>query len=225
LRGNDRPEYIGFGGVEVIAAAYTTLQFQNLLRRVLMLRRFVSTCLFAGCLVFLPAASAQEIIHALTGTVASINSAAKTISVLQDNGTRRDFDLLTNPKTRIAFDKRIEAESTAAASFDKQGAYVIVFFYYGQGEARTVVAVKSLGTGPFSSAEGTVTKFDGHAHTISVQDQSGAVLTFKLDPQTVAESNMGAVPSDKFHADKGDHVRIVSTGAGSDATALFIRDL
>ncbi|UWZ83158.1 hypothetical protein [Occallatibacter riparius] len=190
-----------------------------------MLRRFVSTCLFAGCLVSLPAAGAQEIIHALTGTVASINGASKTISVLQDNGTRRDFDLLSNPKTRIAFDKRIEADSTAAASFDKQGAYAIVFFYYGQGDARTVVALKSLGKGPFSSVEGTVTNFDSHGHTIAVKDQSGAVQTLKMDAQTVAEGNMGAVPGDKFHADKGDHVRIVSSGGGGEATALFMRDL
>jgi hypothetical protein len=190
-----------------------------------MLRRFVSACLFTGCLVSLPAAGAQEIIHALTGTVASIDAASKTISVLQDNGSRRDFDLLSNPKTRIAFDKRIEAESTAAGSFNAQGAYAIVFFYYGQGDARTVVAVKSLGKGPFSSAEGTVTKFDGHAHTISVQDQSGVVQTFRIDAQTIAEGNMGAVPGDKFHADKGDHVRIVSATADGGPTVLFIRDL
>ncbi len=139
-----------------------------------MLRRFVSTCVFAVCIAsFTAAAGAQEIIHALTGTVASINSAAKTISVMQDNGPSREFGLVPNPKTRIAFDKRIEAESTAAGSFDKQGAYVIVFYYYGQGDARTAVAVKSLGTGPFSSMEGTVTKFDSHAHSISVQDSTG----------------------------------------------------
>jgi hypothetical protein len=191
-----------------------------------MLRRFVSTCAFAVCVVSVPMASAaQEIIHALTGTVASINSSAKTISVMQDNGPSRDFGLMTNPKTRIAFDKHIEAESTAAGSFDKQGAYVIVFYYYGQGDARTAVAVKSLGTGPFSSMEGTVTKFDSHAHSISVQDSSGAAQTFKLDATTVAESNTGAVSGDRFHADKGDHVRIVSVGADGAATAVFVRDL
>ena len=190
-----------------------------------MLRRLVSTCVFTGCLVLLPAAGAQEIIHALTGTVASIDSAAKTISVLQDNGSRGDFGLMTNPKTRITFDKRIEAVSTAAASFDQQGAYAIVFFYYGQNDARTVVAVKSLGKGPFSSAEGTVTKFDTHAHTISVQDQSGAVQTFRIDAQAIAEGNLGAVPGDKFHADKGDHVRIVSASGDGGPTVLFIRDL
>jgi hypothetical protein len=191
-----------------------------------MLRRLVSTCVIAVCVLSFSAASgAQEIIHALTGTVASVNNAEKTISVMQDNGSSREFGLMTNPKTRIAFDKRIEAESTAAGSFNKEGAYVIVFYYYGQADARTAVAVKSLGTGPFSSIEGTVTKFDNHAHSISVQDGTGAVQTFKLDAQTVAESNTGAVAGDRFHADKGDHVRIVSVGADGSATAVFVRDL
>jgi hypothetical protein len=190
-----------------------------------MLRRLVSTCVFAvGVLSFSAASGAQEIIHALTGTVASVNTAEKTISLMQDNGSSREFGLMTNPKTRIAFDKRIEAESTAAGSFDKQGAYVIVFYYYGQADARTAVAVKSLGAGPFGSIEGTVTKFD-RAHSISVQPSTGAVQTFKLDATTVAESNTGAVPGDRFHADKGDHVRIVSVGADGAATAVFVRDL
>jgi hypothetical protein len=191
-----------------------------------MLPRFVSTCLLAGCVAFLPVASgAQEIVHALTGTVAAIDSADKTITIMQDNGSRGDYQLKSDPKKRIAFDKRIEAGSTAAELFDKQGAYVIAFFYYGQGDTRTVVALKSLGTGPFGSAEGTVTKFDGHAHTISVQDQSGKVQTFKVDAQTIAEGNFGATPGDRFHAEKGDHVRIVSVGPDGDPTAVFIRDL
>jgi hypothetical protein len=191
-----------------------------------MLRAFVSKCLFAGCVLSFPLLSpAQEIIHALTGTVASIASEDKTVTVLQDNGTQGQYQLMTDPKTRIAFDKRIEAASIAAGSFDKQGAYVIVFYYYGQNDARTAVAFKSLGTGPFSSTEGTVTKFDSHAHSISVQDKSGAVQTIKLDPQTVAESNFGAVPGDRFHAEKGDHVRIVSVSSDGGPTAVFVRDL
>jgi hypothetical protein len=190
-----------------------------------MLPKLVSTCVFAVGVLSIPVASgAQEIIHALTGTVASVNNAAKTISVMQDNGSSREYELMTNPKTRIAFDKHIEAESTAAGSFDKQGAYVIVFYYYGQADARTAVAVKSLGAGPFSSMEGTVTKFD-RARSISVQDSKGAVQTFKLDAQTIAESNTGAVPGDRLHVDKGDHVRIVSVGADGAATAVFVRDL
>jgi hypothetical protein len=188
-----------------------------------MLRAFVCKCLFAGCVVSLPVSSpAQEIIHALTGTVASIEN--QSFLVLQDNGTQGQFQLPANAKARVAFDKRIEAQSTAAGSFDKKGAYVVVF-YYGGGDVRTAVAFKTLGEGPFSSTEGIVTKFDSHAHTLSVQDTGGAVQTFKVDAQTVAEGNFGAVPGDHFHADKGDHVRVVSVGAAGSATAVFVRDL
>jgi hypothetical protein len=190
-----------------------------------MLRAFVRVCLLSSLAVFPIVSNAQELIHAITGTVASINSGSKTISVLQDNGTQAEYQLNMNAKTRIAFDKRIEAQSTAAGTFDKQGAYAIVFFYYGKGDTRTAVALKSLGAGPFSSAEGTVTKYDSRARSISVQDKTGTVQTFKIDEQTVAESSTGAIPGDRFHAEKGDQVRIVSTTAQGGATALFVRDL
>jgi hypothetical protein len=187
-----------------------------------MLKALVSTCLIAGCLaIFSIPSSAQEIIHALTGTVSSIDNAGKTITVFQDNGSQSVFQEMPNPKTPIAWDKKIAAETTAAHSFDKQGAYVIVF-YFGND---TVVALKSLGSGPFTSADGTVTSFDAHAHSFTVQDKSGTAQTFKIADQTVAESNMGAVDGLKFHAGKGDHVRIVASTVDGAPTALFIRDL
>jgi hypothetical protein len=190
-----------------------------------MLRALVGTCFLAGSLLCIAApVSAQEIIHALTGTVSAINANTKTLTVLQDSGSQGVFQSLTNPKTRISFDKRVEAETTAASAFDKQGAYAIIF-YFGADDNRTVVAVKSLGTGPFSSTTGTVTKFDGHGHSLTVQDASGAEQTFKIDPQTVAETDLGAVGGEKFDAHKGDSVRIVSSQVNGAATALFVRDL
>lgn len=190
-----------------------------------MFRALVSTCFVVGCLVSLPLTSpAQEIIHALTGTVSSIDSAAKTITVFQDNGSKGVYQQLANSKTRISFDKRVQAESTAAKEFDKQGAYAIVFYFGNDGD-RTVVAVKSLGSGPFQSTNGTVKKYDGHSNTLSVEDEAGKLHTFKVDAKTVAETNFGAVNGGKFDADKGDHVRIVSSDVNGTPTALFVRDL
>jgi hypothetical protein len=185
----------------------------------------MSSCLFTACLFAIPASSpAQEIIHALTGTVSNVDTAAKTLTVLQDTGSQGEFHALTNPKTPIAFDKKIAAESTAAPAFDKQGAYAIVF-YFGIDDDRTAVAVKSLGTGPFSSVSGVVTKFDGHTHAITVQDDSGATQTFRIDSDTVAETTLGAIVGLKLDAHKGDHVRLVSAQVNGAATALFVRDL
>jgi hypothetical protein len=190
-----------------------------------MLRALRASCAFAGCILFasVPLAS-QEVIHALTGTVSAINQASKTITVFQDNGSKGVFQEVSNPKTRIAFDKKIAEESTAAGEFNKSGAYAIVF-YFGETENPTVVALKSLGAGPFASTVGTVTSVEGHNRSITVVDSTGTAHTFKIDKDTVVEGGRGAVDGEKFDVNKGDHVRVVSSTAGGASIALFLRDL
>ena len=191
-----------------------------------MLRAFVTACAVACSIAALSVpSSAQEIIHALTGTVSQIDNGAKTITIFQDSGSGGVvYQQLSNPKTRIAFDKRIQPETTAAAQFDKQGAYVIVF-YFGGDNNRTAVAIESLGAGPFQSTNGTVTRYDGRGHTMTIQDESGKTLSFKIIDKTVAETGMGAVDGASFRAEKGDRVRIVSSTVDGEATALFVRQM
>jgi hypothetical protein len=176
--------------------------------------------IFVGCVaaVSIPA-TAQEVIHALTGTVSSINAAAHTITVFQDNGQQGVFQDV-EAKHRVSLDKRIAAEVTTIDDFKKQGAYVIVF-YYTDSDSRTVVAVKNLGAGPFVSTTGTLKKIDGHK-AIVLTDSSGKEQTFKIAPQTVAEGMFGAVQGSKFDAQKGDQIRVVSQNVDGSPTALFI---
>jgi hypothetical protein len=190
-----------------------------------MRRIFLCACTFTGCLG-LAAASlpAQEVVHALTGTVGAINSVTKTMTVFQDNGSQGLFADVSGPKLRFAFDKKIEAESTPADTFNTKGAYAIVF-YVGEADSRTVVAVKSLGAGPFTSTVGTVRKMDGRDRSISIEDQSGKLQTFKIDDHTIAEGAFGAEEGMKFHADKGDQVRVVSSKVDGTPTALFLREM
>jgi hypothetical protein len=185
-----------------------------------MLRALAGTCVLAGCVLSLPVASAaQEVVHALTGTVSAINSTAGYITVFQDNGTRGVFDDMT-AKHRVSLDKRIAADTTAVNAFDKQGAYAIVF-YYTKGDDQIAVALKNLGAGPFASTVGTVKKFDGHRE-LTVVDKTGAAQTFKVDEKTVAEGMFGAVEGSKFDTHKGDQVRVVSANVGGTPTALFL---
>ncbi len=189
-----------------------------------MLRAVWSTCALAGCILCASApGAAQEVIHALTGTVSAINPSTKTITVFEDNGSKGIFQEMANPKTRIAFDKRVADESTAVGQFDKSGAYAVVF-YYGSIDSPTVVAVKNLGAGPFSSTVGTVTKIEAH-RSITILDKAGAAHTFKIDKDTVAEGGFGVVEGEKFSVNKGDQIRVVSSKVGGDPTALFMRDL
>jgi autotransporter adhesin len=178
---------------------------------------------FAGCLSSLAvSAPAQQVVHALTGTVSSIDDLSKTLIVFQDNGSEGQFKDMTSAKTHMVIDKKVTLESASPDSFKKKGAYVIVF-YCGDNEDRTAVALKNLGAGPFTSVEGTVVKYEGKQHSISLQDTSGAMQTFKIAPDTVAEGYMGVVDGLKFQAQKGDHIRVVGTSDSSGSTALFVR--
>lgn len=189
-----------------------------------MVRALVKACLLAACVVSVSVSvAAQEVVHALTGTVSSINKASHSIAVLQDVGGSNTFQNLTNPKARVDFDKKVQAGTVAADAFTDDGAYVIVF-YYGTDENRTAVALKKLGAGPFSSAVGTIKKLE-RGHTLSVQDESGAVETFKIAADTVAEGDFGVVDGTRYQAQSGRKVRIVSAVVDGSPTALFIRSM
>ncbi|WP_109484574.1 hypothetical protein [Occallatibacter savannae] len=168
-----------------------------------------------------PLTIAQQVVHALTGTVSSINSASKTISVFQDNGIQGLFSDGTDSKTRLSIDKKVSLETTAADVFKKTGAYVVVL-YYGSDQDRTAVALKNLGAGPFTSVTGSVVKFDGK-HSVAVSDESGATQVFKITQATIGEGYMGAVDGYKIQVQKGDKVRIVASKDDSGLTALFVR--
>jgi hypothetical protein len=178
--------------------------------------------IFLGCLSLAGlGAAAQEVVHALAGTVNNIDPSAKTITVITDDGSGGTFKDMTNSHVSMEFDKSLRTDTVSAGDFKKSGARVIVY-YYGFGNLRTVVALRSLGQGPFTKTSGTVIKFNKGDHSISVKDASGAVEVFKLTKDSVAETGSGVTEGLKFEPEKGDQVRVTSTQAGGVADALFI---
>lgn len=168
-------------------------------------------------------AVAQENVHALTGTVSGIDPAHRTITVFQD-GTRIAFNVMTSAKTRISFSKGIADASIPANKFQKQGSYVVVF-YYGMDQDRTAVALKALGQGPFSSTRGEVSGWDGRTHSLAVTGSDGMTHSFEVESGTVAETDAGAVDGSHFHAESGEHVRVVSAMKNGSPTALFVNTM
>jgi hypothetical protein len=81
----------------------------------------------------------------VTGTVNNINLTAKTITVVTDDGSGGTFKAMTNSKTPVEFDKTLRADATAADAFKKNETRVIVY-YFGEGDERTAVALRDLGT-------------------------------------------------------------------------------
>jgi hypothetical protein len=169
------------------------------------------------------ATSAQEVVHALTGTVSSIDARSKTITVFTDNQSDGYFQDLTNPDAAAKIDKSIRAFAPPVDAAKIQGSYVIVF-YFGGDNGRTAVGLRSLGTGPFSRSIGIVVKAESKS-SISIADESGAVKSFKLTPNTVAETGTGAVIGFKYLPHKGDKVSVISAVVDGNETALMVNTL
>ena len=192
------------------------------LGKVFMSRGILRICLLAGCC--LPAsfaATAQEVIHALVGTVSSINSAAKTIVVKTDSGVEASLKDMVNSRGKIAFDKSARTDAAAAGDFSRSGELVIVY-YFGFGDLRTVVAMRSLGPGPFTQSAGKVVSFDKKVRALTIADQSGGAQLFEVASDTVADTEMGAMGGLGFQPSKGDPVQVTSAVVNGNRTALFI---
>ncbi len=189
-----------------------------------MRRGFLHVGLFMGALSLTAAvASAQQIVHALTGKVTAVYPASKTIMIETDDGSQGIFDVLSQ-NVSMSFEKNVKAMTIPAALFTKADCQVVVFFF-GQDTARTVVAVEDLGSGPLANDTGTVVKVDKHAHLLTIKCEKGEEQTFHIDAKTLADASYGVMEGQKFSPDKGAKVRVTSSGPAGSATALFIREL
>jgi hypothetical protein len=189
-----------------------------------MMKGNLKAGILTACFLFVSlSTTAQEVVHALTGSVVSIEASAKTIGVYTDSHSESTFKDMTNPNTPINFDKNIRTIATSADSFNTKGAYVIVF-YYGGGDERTAVALRGLGRGPFSQDIGTIVKIEGR-NSISVADGSGSIKSFKLTSNTVAETDYGAVIGSKYQPHQGDKIRVTASVVNGNEVALFINSL
>lgn len=168
------------------------------------------------------AATAQEVVHAFCGTIRSINSTTKTITVGTDDGTARLFNESTESNVSLDFDKTIRAEAIAVDGFTKIGVRVILC-YFGGGDAQAAVALEDLGTGPFKESSGTVVKFDRHERVLTLKNDSGVEESFHLNPKTVAETPYGAVEGLELDAKDGDQVQVTASPVNGNETALFVR--
>jgi hypothetical protein len=172
------------------------------------------------------AANAQEVVHALSGTVSAINPTTKTIIINTNDGSFGLFKEPAKSNLPLLFENDIRSRTTPADTFQDKGAQVIVYYFgggFGQSSDRTVVALQNLGAGPIEKDTGTVVKFNKHALTIKTD--SGAEETFQIGDSAVAETATGAARAEKFDPGKGDQVRVIAALDNGQKTLIFVREM
>jgi hypothetical protein len=188
-----------------------------------MMKPIFRTCFLAVC--FAPIATmvqAQQMVHALSGTVKSSNAKIGMTEVQTDDGSSGHFRwmLFADPEA-VNFDKTISADTVSADKFTATGHHAIVY-YFGEDTVRIVVALRDLGDGPVESHIGTVVKMDRHDHLLIIKNSAGTEETFHIDPKTVADTAKGVSVGFKFDLNKDETVRVTAAQANGSATALLI---
>lgn len=187
-----------------------------------MMKVCFRTCLFATCFALMTTIGhAQERVHALSGTVTSINQKIGMMDVATDDGSSGHFRWIKTPGPEIEFDKTVSADATAPDKFSSIGHHVIVY-YFGEGTVRTVAALHDLGDGPIEKSTGTVVKLNRHDHLLTIKNAAGAEVSFHIDPKTVADTTTGVMQGFKLDFNKGDAVRVTAAQANGTDTALLV---
>jgi hypothetical protein len=182
----------------------------------------LNLCLLAGCLSAATSiAAAQEVVHALEGTVKSVNLKAGIIYVNNDDGSASIFKDTTDAKAPASLAKTVSLPATPADKFDAKGAQVILF-YTGFDTIRNAVAVSDLGSATLEKTTGKIVSYEKQQHLLTIENSAGAKECFHVDPKTVAETMKGVVDGSKYDPGKGDEVHVVASGAAGDQTAVFI---
>ncbi len=187
-----------------------------------MINSLLRFSLAAVCLLLVsPAALAQSMIHAVSGTVTSISPKIRMIEVTTDDGTSGHFQWIAKSDGPIMYSRTVSADATAVDKFAAKGSHVIVY-YFGEGEVRTAVAVRDLGNSPVKLISGTVIKCNRHDRLLTIHNSSGEEVTFHLDPTTVGDTDSGVEQGFHFDFNKGQPVRVTAAQADGGATALLI---
>jgi hypothetical protein len=176
------------------------------------LAALVLLCASAAC------ASAQMTVHAVTGTLKAV--APGSISVTVGSGPAMTFAIQTSSKPSLDLASDLRASSSAPGSLHTLGDFVLVY-YYGFDSQRTAVAVKDLGAGPFTKAQGTVLAFDKHTRILTLKDAAGKQTSLLLDNALIIDTDMGVTNGRKFTPHRGDQIRVTYT-AGTPPTVAFL---
>jgi hypothetical protein len=183
------------------------------------MRTFVNLFAAVVCVGIAGPVLAQEAVHAIAGTVTSVDPTNKVIHIKTEDGSERMFNFAGKPGA-VTFEKTVKDGTVPAASFTKTNTQVVVY-YVGFDTIPTLVAVQDLGEAPLDKTVGAVVKFDKHDHTLTVKDAAGAEKKFTIDPKTVSETSNGVGMCEKSTLRTGSQVRVVAT----QDKALFVRAL
>jgi hypothetical protein len=169
-----------------------------------------------------PSLLAQEIVHAMVGTVTEVDPTTSSITLQLSDRASASFDFKPNLSAPVSFNKILREEPETASKLPTMATHVIVY-YYGLSPV-IAVAVKELGN-KVESITGTITNTNEAGRFMTIQSETGQLATCSVSNETTVETPYGAVDGTKYSPQKGDKVSAVCNDEDGKELAQFIHPL
>jgi hypothetical protein len=129
--------------------------------------------------------AAQEVVHAVDGTVKKVDAGTKTIVVDTKDGTEHTFHYTSDVAVDGAKDTKKGAVD--AAHGVEEGSHVAVH-YTMEGGKETAHEIDRIGDDGLKATDGTVSHIDRGAKTIAVKTADGSEETFHLTDRAAKDT-------------------------------------
>jgi hypothetical protein len=159
--------------------------------------------------------AAQDVVHAVEGTVTKVDSATKTVAVKTADGTEHTFHYLGDVTVHGSKD-------VAKGTVDgvKEGSKVAVH-YTVDGSKETAHEFDNIGDDGLKATDGTVTHVDRGAKTIAVKTADGSEQTFHFTERAAKDTGDDIGKG----TDKSAKVTVYYTEKAGVKTAHFVKQI
>jgi hypothetical protein len=159
--------------------------------------------------------AAQDVAHAVDGTVKSVDAATKTVAVETKDGTVHTFHYASDVTVDGA--KDTEKGTVDAAHGVGVGSKVVVH-YTAVGGKETAHEIDKLGDDGLKTTDGTVSHIDKGTKTIAIKTADGSVETFHFTTRAAKDTSKDIAEG----TDKSAKVTVYYTEKAGVKTAHFI---
>lgn len=180
----------------------------------------IKTLALATAFVFATSLSlaAQDVVHAVEGTVKKLDAGTKTVVVDTKDGTEHTFHYTSDVTVHGANDTKKGAVD--AAHGVEEGSKVAVH-YTVVGGKETAHEIDKIGDDGLKTTDGTVSHMDRGAKTIAVKTADGTEETFHLTDRAAKDTGKDVGEG----ADKSAKVTVYYTEKAGVKTAHFIKTI
>jgi hypothetical protein len=144
------------------------------------------TIIFLACA--LPGLNAQEILHAVTGTVTNNGHIKQSLIIQKSDQSSEVFEVGKSSSAPVTLDKALQKNTETVDKLPEGTSHVIVYYYGVSPE--TAVAVEDIGD-KVLSITGRVTHVDKKQHTIAIRADGGSESTCSVESGTTLEMSDG----------------------------------